>query len=99
MPGGHKNINGSDGNTFSSENQPSKRRGKSMKNKFIEAFQEDPSLMGDIVKVVSKKAKSGDLKAIEFIRDTTEGKPTQRIETNLDLPKPKAKNFIDYDNE
>ncbi len=30
MPGGNKNINGSDGNTFSSENQPKNRRGKSL---------------------------------------------------------------------
>ena len=99
MPGGKGNISPEEGNTFSSENQPTKRRGKSMKNKFIEAFQNDPSLIEDIIKSVSKKARQGDLKSIEFLRDTTEGKPTQRIETNTDLPKQDPKNFIDYRDE
>lgn len=46
MPGGYKNINGSDGNTFSSTNQPANRgRKPSIRNQLKELLDKDGSIV------------------------------------------------------
>lgn len=93
MPGGKGNINGNDGNTFSSENQPTKRRGVSLVSKLKQMLEDDPETTERILKKMIEKAEDGDLKAVEMILDRTDGKPIQHtVNENADI---KPIKFID----
>jgi len=96
MPGGKGNINGSDGNTFSSENQPTKRRGASFKNKLKEALENNPERLHKIIDEQIKKAEKGDSKAFQLLSELIDGKPTQKVENEITIPKPTPKTFIDF---
>lgn len=95
MPGGNKNINGNDGNTFSSTNQPKKYRGVSLVTKLKQRLDKDPNIADDLITAIIDKAKKGDTKAFDIIIDRIDGKvvqPTQEVA----LPKPQRKNFVDF---
>ena len=77
MPGGKGNIKHEDGNTFSSTNQPEKRRGVSLVSKLKQMLEEDPETVTKILKAVIDKAEKGDLKAADMILDRVDGKAPQ----------------------
>lgn len=86
MPGGNKNIKPSDGTPFTSENQPTKRRGVSLVSKLKQMLQDDPETTERILKKMIAKAEDGDLKAVEMILDRTDGKPVQHtVNENTDI--------------
>ncbi len=80
MSGGNKKIKGSDGNTFSKDNQPKKRRGVSLVSKIKKMLADDPKTVTKILNAMIKKAEKGDLKAIEMLMDRVDGKPKQSFE-------------------
>ena len=77
MPGGNKNIKGEDGNTFSKENQPKKKRGLSLVSKLKKMLKDNPERVTKILESVIKKAEEGDLKAVEIVLDRVDGKAVQ----------------------
>jgi len=79
MPGGYKNINGNDGNTFSSDNQPTNRRGPSLVTRLKSLMESDPERAEKILEALLVKAEKGDLKAVEIIMDRIDGKAKQHI--------------------
>ncbi len=85
MPGGYKNIKGDDGNTFSKDNQPNKRRGLSLVSKLKQMLANDPETVSNILQSVITKAESGDLKAVEMVLDRIDGKPIQTIDQTTEL--------------
>jgi len=85
MPGGNKNIKGTDGNTFSSTNQPKKKRGVSLVSKLKKMLSKDPDRVTKILEKIISKAESGDLKAIDMVLDRIDGKPTQTIDQNTEI--------------
>ena len=82
MPGGKGNITGSEGNTFSTDNQPTKRRGVSLVSKLKQMLETEPESVTKILKSVIKKAEEGDLKAVEIVLDRIDGKAPQTIDQN-----------------
>lgn len=80
MPGGHKNINGNDGNTFSSTNQPKKKRGLSLQSRLKKILKTNPERVEKILEAVITKAENGDLKAFELVIDRVDGKVTQQTD-------------------
>jgi hypothetical protein len=64
------------------------RKGMSFKDE-IRAQADELLMQGDLntlqalVRVLFKKAGSGDLKAIEMLMDRLDGKPTQRVDANV----------------
>lgn len=80
MPGGRGNIKGHEGNTFSKENQPKKRRGVSLVSKLKAMLKEDPERVTKIIEAMLVKAEEGDLKAIDMVMDRVDNKPKQALE-------------------
>ena len=88
MPGGNKNINGTDGNTFSSTNQPIKKRGLSLVSKLKSMLAKDPERVTKILEKIIEKAEGGDLKAIEMVLDRVDGKPKETKDLNIIAEQP-----------
>lgn len=98
MPGGHKNINGSDGNTFSKENQPKNRRGASLLTRLKKVLKEDPKRVENMIEALIAKAEKGDTKSLEMVFERIDGKVVQPTE-DLTPQKPQRKTFVDFDKE
>ena len=85
MSGGYKQIKGHQGNSFSEENQPDKRRGVSLISKLKKMLKDNPDRVTKILEAMIRKAEDGDLKAIEMIVDRIDGKPTQTADITADI--------------
>ena len=92
MPGGYKNINGNDGNTFSSTNQPGNQgRKKKIPNldrllaDVLGSENPDKSEIHAVLKLLLKEAKKGNVNAATAILNRAYGMPKQTNDTNLNI--------------
>lgn len=93
MAGGYKQIKGTDGNTFSKDNQPDKYRGPSLVTKMKNMLKDDPERVTTIMEALLKKAEDGDLKAVEILLTRVDGKPKETVEVTTSTTKPPKKHF------
>lgn len=92
MPGGYKNIKGSDGNTFSSTNQPG-NQGRKKKIPDLDRLladvlgSENPGAteVHAVLEALLKQAKKGNVNAATVILNRAYGMPKQTTDTNLKI--------------